>query len=156
AFSDDGKILASANTEGIFLWDPETGKELRRLKGHQDYVAGLTFAPNGKLLASAGADKLIRLWDVAAGKEVRRFDIQFPWKSVVFSPDSKLLAFADRLVHVWDLSSGGEIRQFALPWGYETGLAFSASGRFLAQSRIEDRISPEDQTRIVLWELLSG
>ncbi len=53
AFSPDGKILASGDTSGkIHLWEFATGHLLTTYKGHGDYVSVLTFAPDGKTLAS--------------------------------------------------------------------------------------------------------
>jgi WD40 repeat protein len=88
--SSDGKSLASASGDGlrmlatggwdreISLWDPATGKERRRLDGHEGSVYALVFSPDGKTLVSAscenqfiagaGNDPSIRYWDVASGR----------------------------------------------------------------------------------------
>src|SRR5262249_47715146 len=66
AFAPDGKVLAASGRSnpksGVHLWDPATGKFLKRLDLGDGAVA---FSPDGTLLA-AGA----RVWDFAAGKEL--------------------------------------------------------------------------------------
>jgi WD40 repeat protein len=41
--------------------------EFLTLRGHENFVTGVGFCPDGGLLATAGYDETIRLWDVATG-----------------------------------------------------------------------------------------
>src|SRR5262245_25785367 len=79
AFAPDGKSLASGGLEmdsTVKVWDPQTGTLLRTLAGHVATAPGglyaevyaLAYSPNGKLLATAGRDKLVLIWDLETGK----------------------------------------------------------------------------------------
>ena len=69
AFSRDGGRLASASTdETIKLWDAETGREVRTLRGHTRGINRLTYRPDGQRLASASHDGTVKLWDADTGE----------------------------------------------------------------------------------------
>jgi WD40 repeat protein len=66
AYAPDGRFLATGDVDGVVrLWDPETGKLLRALTGHQSAVRSLGFTPDGRELASGSSDGTIVLWDMA-------------------------------------------------------------------------------------------
>jgi WD40 repeat protein len=123
AFSPNGKGLASAGLDGsIQLWEVATGAPVRAFEGHDGPVASLAFSPDGKVLASAGGDKIargsdwggdkiVRLWDVATGKELRKGGGHHNTvSSAAFSADGRTIATGgqDGTVRLWDAATGEE------------------------------------------------
>ena len=55
------------------MWDLESGRELRTLKGHSAAVNGVAVTPDGQLAVSASADKTLKVWDLGAGASCARW-----------------------------------------------------------------------------------
>jgi WD40 repeat protein len=114
AFSPEGRPLAWAEDAGhtIHLWDVGTGQELRRFEGHSGRVHSVAPAPDGKTLASAGADGTVRLWDAATGQELRRLGgHKRPVLLLRFSPNGWALCGLGEgyARYLWEPSTGGLI-----------------------------------------------
>jgi WD40 repeat protein len=148
ALSPDGKVVAAGGHEDISLWDPATGKRLRRL-GPTGLVRALAFSPDGKYLAAADRRKA-RLWDLSKGEALRIGRGHVHWLNTgAFSPDGKAIATGgdDGTAILWDAATSAPLRR--LRHGQEiTRVSFSPDGKFLATAGRD--------TTVRLWSPSTG
>jgi WD40 repeat protein len=155
----DGKTLAASGyyrADGMYhvlFWDVASGKKVGELTGTGGNIFALAFAPNGKILATAGADQNVRLWDVAGRSELRRCQgAKDIWGRLAFSADSKILAASNthqRAVRLWDVATGRELRTIRSDTPRMHALVFSPDGKTLATAGSNDKT-------IRLWEVATG
>jgi WD40 repeat protein len=103
--SEDGELK---------VFDAAAGKLVVDIKPcHSDTVYGVAFSPDAKMLASGGADKFVKVFQIPTGKLVKSFEghthhvLDVGWKA-----DGKLIASAsaDNSIKVWDFDKGEQIR----------------------------------------------
>ena len=138
-FSLHGDMLAtSGHIDGfIDLWTlPKKHiKHTNRISGHLSAVSSIAFSPDGKMLASAGDDDTLRLWNVEEGSEIKSItEHSNDVHSVVFSPDGKTLASGskDNTIKLVEIPSGDVIA--TLEHAYVESVAFSPDGQILASA----------------------
>jgi WD40 repeat protein len=75
-----GKVLAFERAESengeepvIVLWDLVGGRVIRRFSGHKDMVSGIALSWDGRMIASRGEDRTIRVFEVSTGAERAQF-----------------------------------------------------------------------------------
>jgi WD40 repeat protein len=164
AFSPDGRFVAAGSSDHTArLWDMVYGREIRKFEGHKDIINSLVFSPDGRFILTGGGssypfgpghDYSARLWDVASGQEIRKFEgHKKVVDSVAFSADGRLVLTGshDDTARLWDVASGQEIQKFE---GHSIGVscvAFSWDGRFILTGSTRG-----DDLTARLWDVASG
>eukprot|EP00808_Paulinella_micropora_P006013 g60211.t1 len=153
ALSPDGKTLMTASSRSCMLrlWDLSDGKELLHFRGHNLPMLDLAFEGSGTYLATASADKTVRVWHTHKKFVTHSFKGHNSIvQKVQFHPDPcRLELFScseDGEVRVWNLHSG-QCKVLANHMSLVTGLAFSPDGWTLVTGG-RDRI-------ISIWDLQS-
>jgi WD40 repeat protein len=130
AFSPDGSMYAVGGDDNlIHVWDARTGALRHTLRGHTFWISGIAFAGNSQLISTCDTDKSVRLWDLADGTELRRWDTSNGVGHVHVSGDGRRAVFGggDGTARVWDVGEWREVR--CLRPGRACSATISADGR---------------------------
>ena len=150
AYSLDGQLIAGGYWRYAYIWDVGTGEILHTRSGNT-YVLDVAFSPEGELLAIAGSDGSIRLWDF--GKDnIRHTPIEsvVSINSVAFSPNGRMLASgaADDTVRLWDVRTGKILHTLTEHQDKVQSVAFSPDGQTLASGAFDNNV--------YLWDVHTG
>jgi WD40 repeat protein len=159
AYSEkDGMLVAACERRSLHYWLRPAllgvrGGESQTpfvFAGHQAPITALAWN-GGPLLASAGADRQILLWNMPAGTVKATLTGHAGIvRALAMSPDGQVLASAgdDKIIHIWNLADGQLLRKLEGHTDWITCLTFSPDGVYLASAGYEPVAR--------IWELLGA
>ncbi|MEG3863741.1 SMI1/KNR4 family protein [Microcoleus sp. herbarium12] len=121
---------------------------IKTFRGHSDSVYTIAFNPDGQTLASGGADRTIKIWDLKTGQEIYTLtEHTDAVVSLIASPDGKTLlsGSADTTIKIWNLSTSQVIHTLIGHTCSVLCLAISPDGTRLASGAADNTI--------IVWEL---
>jgi WD40 repeat protein/serine/threonine protein kinase len=137
----NGKTAATCNHNGFLrLWDIGTSADQRALlaaiPGHAGRVWSLDWSPDGKLLATGGADRVVKLWNVTDYVEKSPYEDLDGWVwNVAFTADSTTLVTSSRggAIRTWNVDARRIVNSHDgdKDWG-RTSLAITSDGKYAA------------------------
>ena len=164
AISPDGKsalVVGPDRATALHFLDLNTGKIIRKLKGHSDSgwrgtIYSVDISPDGKYGISSSFDKTVRIWDLETGQELRRLiGHEGTFREgmvnyVKFSPDGRyaLSGGSDKTLRLWDVETGKLIRTFRGHTDVIYSVAFSSNGKLA--------LSGSWDATMRLWDVSTG
>ena len=156
-FSSDGtRLVAASGITGLkgeaTIWDLKTGEILTALGAdeHRDILFDAEFSPDGTLLATAGYDQIIHLWEIDSGELLRSFPSHNgAIYDLAFSSDGAVLASAsgDGTCKIWQVATGERLDTLNQPEAEQYRIAFTQDGKSIIAAGADNRIR--------LWTFLS-
>ncbi len=149
AFSPFGGALVAADSPPasaawVRVFAADNGSPLNAWPAHGDAINALAITPEGGRLATAGGDKLIKLWEMISQTEIARYEGHAGAVSgVAFNADATEMFSlgADKQIKLWDVKSRESVVSIAGRKHALTAAAWSADGKTVVAADEDGRAS---------------
>ncbi len=117
--------------------NPGYGKTVYGINTQSGKLSAVAYSPDGKIIASGGEDRIVKLWDTESGKEIPTREMKYHTtviEDLTFSPDGKVLVSCgrDRNIVIWNVTSGDVIKVLTGSLGDVYSVDISLDGQLLA------------------------
>jgi serine/threonine protein kinase/WD40 repeat protein len=146
-FSHDGQTFFTWGSRVVEAWDRTTGRPRYAIK-FDKRCGAVAESPDGELLAAAGYDGYLRLWNTREGREIRPIRISGQIGNVMFSPDGRWVCLlGERQVSLWNVRTQQLVCTITPNGGNPMDAAFTPDGRWVITAL---------RGGFQAWEVVSG
>lgn len=151
--SPDGQTVATATETGLIILRRTSDGRRTDTFGDRKYgsIHDIAFTTDGRLIAVAGEDKVIRLWDAGTGKAVHQFQGHTDAAlCLAFTSDGDWMVSGgrDNTVRIWEMVTGQLARTIVGHTFHVSGVALRRDNRLIASSSLDHSVK--------LWDMESG
>jgi WD40 repeat protein/tetratricopeptide (TPR) repeat protein len=151
-FSQDSRLVATASWK-VIVNEVESGAEIQTFTDlkSKETINALAFSPDHRILAAAGSDKRIFIWNITTGSLNRVLEEHTQSISTLaFSPNNRFLASAgiDEQIVVWNTFTGDIVFRLKGHQNSITKVVFSPDSQLLASASLDNTIH--------LWDIKTG
>ena len=150
-FSHDGRLLAATgNAPETVVWNVASRKIVRLLgPAGGGGASGVAISPDDRLVATAGVDGIVRVYELTTGREIGRDRATGSFQDLDFSPDGKLLAAAGLVpeIVIWNVERRRHERTISHQDAILT-IRFSPDGKTIATGDLPGNVD--------FWDPFSG
>ncbi|MBE2183497.1 MAG: protein kinase [Anaerolineae bacterium] len=155
SYSPDGTLIATSSEGGTWLYDAETGEQLRFLP-ENGIVDSIAFSPDGTQMVTTGDfDSGIRLWDVATGELMQTFVDDGRVDYAEFTTDGlQIIVYKADGIQFWEVDSGRRLE--SIPSQIDDSGDLLIDLFFAPDGRLQYLMTDADYTRIYFVDSETG
>lgn len=157
AFSPDKKLVVGAGTE-VESFELSSGKRKNVYVGQRGNAEAVKFSPSGNLLATAGDDFHLRVWDLESTRLLKKIPTRINMKDLAFSPDGSLVACSggDGWLAVYKVNTGQQVFKIKAHGGVARTVNFSSDNKLLATGGNDKKIKIWNTSNWQLIQTMNG
>ena len=153
-----GKFLAILSTNGVYIFDQQTVKNVTRDDGGWSTNYRVAFSSDETLLA-VGFSHSVQVWNLTSGQKLRDLTIDEAYQimDLLFLPHGALLAsgisLTDGTLKVWEMQSRREMLSISEKSRMIGNAKFSKSGKYIAVCWMGAALGADSEGMVKVWNM---